>query len=74
MENTLQILIRTFQHEYRVLARVVRFFPPLVMPSKTFGLQSGMLIKATVKSFFQKKSEFFFLHHIMQLSMTFPKN
>ena len=32
------------------------------------------LFKATVKSFFQKKSEFFFLHHIMQLSMTFPKN
>ena len=30
--------------------------------------------KATVKSFFQRKSEFFFLHHIMQLSMTFPKN
>ena len=32
------------------------------------------ILKATVKSFFQKKSEFFFLHHIMQLSMTFPKN
>ena len=31
-------------------------------------------VKATVKSFFQKKSEFFFLHHIMQLFMTFPKN
>ena len=30
--------------------------------------------KATVKSFFQKKSELFFLHHRMQLSMTFPKN
>ena len=32
------------------------------------------VVKATVKSFFQKKSEFFFLHHIMQLSITFPKN
>ena len=39
-----------------------------------FFQMSAVLFKATVKSFFQKKSEFFFLHHTMQLFMTFPKN
>ena len=35
----------------------------------TMGYQI-FLVKATVKSFFQKKSEFFFLDH----KPTFPKN
>ena len=48
----------------------------VISPNKNSSFLSELRlknVKATVKSFFQKKSEFFFLHHIMQLFMTFPK-
>ena len=62
--KVISIASYNFKHKHKLVIKNTPSVPYYVFNN----------IKATVKSFFQKKSEFFFLHHIMQLFMTFPKN